>query len=90
MVKTLYNHESLNRHRVTTADADEVIATGTWDELTPSECGNDRLMFVGFTSEGGLLEIGVEYFDNEDIEYVFHASDATRHYRTLFKKRMGR
>jgi uncharacterized DUF497 family protein len=90
MTKVLYNRESLNRHGVTEAEADEVVATGIWNELTSSERGNDRLMFVGFTSGGRLLEVGVEYFDSKNMEYVFHADDATRHYRALFKKGKNR
>ncbi len=87
MIKTTYNLDSLDRHGISTADADDVIATGIWEELAPSEKGNDRLMFVGFTSSGRLLEVGVEYFDADNLEHVFHADDATSHYRVIFNKR---
>ena len=69
---------------------DDVIATGIWEELGPSARGNERLMFIGFTSSGRLLEIGVEYFDDKNLEYVFHADDATTHYKKIFKQRIGK
>jgi hypothetical protein len=87
VLKTIYNLESLDRHGVSPADADDVIATGIWEELAPSVRGNERLMFVGFTSNGRLLEVGVEYFDKKNLEYIFHADDATRYYRTIFKQK---
>lgn len=87
MTRNKYNLESLDRHGVSPADADEVIATGIWEEMLLSKHGNTRLMFVGFTANGRLLEVAVEYFDDEDMEYIFHANDATRYYRALFRKR---
>lgn len=83
MTITTYNHESLQRHGVTPEEADEVVAFGKWVEMTPSERGNDQLMFVGFTGEGRLVEVGVEYFDAEDREHIFHADDATQQYARL-------
>jgi len=87
MTKLTYNFDSLDRHGIAILDVDEVMATGIWEEMPPSERGNARLMFIGFTSSGRLLEIGVEYFDEDDIEHVFHTDDATRHYRIIFKNR---
>jgi uncharacterized DUF497 family protein len=87
MAKTTYNFESLDRHGISQADIDEVLASGIWEEMQPSERGNERLMFVGFTSGGRLLEAGVEYFDDEDREHIFHADDATNHYGQIFEKR---
>jgi hypothetical protein len=88
MAKTTYNQESLDRHNISRAEADEVLATGIWDEMSGSERGNDRLMFVGFTASGRLLEIGVEYFDDEDREHVFHGNDATACYRKLYETKV--
>ncbi len=87
MSRTTYNLESLERHGVSPGDVDEAMATGIWEELPSSERGNDRLMFIGFTASGRLLEVGVEYFD--DMEHVFHANDATNHYRHIFRQRTG-
>jgi len=43
-------------------------------------------MFVGFTAAGRLLEVGIEYFDEEEREHIFHANDATTYYRHLFER----
>lgn len=90
MTKTVYNFESLDRHGVSVEDTDEVIEAGVWKTMIPSKRGNERLMFVGFNANGRLLEVGVEYFDNDDIEYIFHAQDVTTRYRRVFEKRMRR
>jgi hypothetical protein len=45
-------------------------------------------MFVGFAEDGRLIEVGVEYFDKQEKERVFHADLATLKYQKLFKKRM--
>jgi hypothetical protein len=84
MTETTYNLESLDRHGVLPEEADDVLATGIWEEMPPSERGNERLMFVGFTASGRLLEVGIEYFDHEEREHIFHANDATTYYRKLF------
>lgn len=89
MTRTAYNFESLNRHGISVYESDEVIAHGIWFEIEPSERGNNRLMFVGFTAEGRLLEVGIEYFDDEDLEHIFHANDATESYRKLFSDRIN-
>ncbi len=87
MTKVVYNFESLNRHGIAVEDADEVIGTGIWEEMTPSKRGNERLMFIGFDANGRLLEIGIEYFDDDNVEYVFHTQDATARYKLIFEKR---
>jgi hypothetical protein len=87
VAKITYNFESLERHGISPLDFDEVLACGIWDEMAPSQRGNARLMFVGFTSNGRLLEVGVEYFDDEDREHVFHADDANVQRRLEFEKR---
>ena len=88
MYRLTYNFDSLNRHGVSIANVDEVIGTGIWEELPLSVRGNERLMFIGFTSNGRLLEIGVEYFDDNQIEHVFHADDATNRNRIIFRNRV--
>jgi uncharacterized DUF497 family protein len=90
MTRTTYNVGSLDRHGISKADVDDVLATGVWREMTPSERGNERLMFVGFTANGRLLEVGVEYFDQEDLEHVFHGNDATSPSIDFFQERTRR
>jgi len=87
LLKTTYNDESLKRHKVLHSEVDEVLFSAIWEEIPPSERGNNRLMFVGFTAEGRLLEIGVEYFDDQDREHVFHAREATKASRDFFTRR---
>ncbi len=57
-------------------------------ELEPSERGNDRAMIVGWTYGGRVLEIGVEYFEIEDREHIFHAMDAGKKYKKEFEARL--
>jgi hypothetical protein len=85
-VRTTYNYESLRRHKVTEEEADEVYADGLDFDLDPSPNGNDRIMVVGWTGTGRLLEVGIEYLP-ENSEHIFHTSDATRHYKELFERR---
>jgi uncharacterized DUF497 family protein len=84
-MRTTYSYESLDKHGVTEEEADEVYATGKDFDLEPSANGNDRIMVVGWTSAGRLLEIGIEYLSDGN-EHIFHAIDATKHYRQLFEK----
>jgi hypothetical protein len=65
-----------------------VLRSQVWEELGPSERGNDRVMFVGFSQDGRLVEVGVEYFDEQSEEWVFHADIATAKYKKLFEKGM--
>lgn len=84
-MRTTYNHESLDKHGITEEEADEVYATGKDFDLPPSGDGNDRIMVVGLTAIGRLLEVGIEYFPSGD-EHIFHASEATKQYRQLFER----
>jgi len=36
----------------------------------PSVRGNTRAMIIGWTYEGRILEIGIEYFEDEDREHI--------------------
>ena len=45
-----------------------------------------RVMLVGLTHAGRLLEVGVEYVD-DDHEHIFHGTDATEPYSNVFEKR---
>ena len=79
-----YNPESAARHNATTTEIDEVLndSRTIWLDLGVSRDGNDRLMFIGLTSTGRALEIGVELIGED--EYVFHAMDAGEHYLKEF------
>ena len=85
---TKYIQPELRKNNITIRDADFVLRLPitVWTDISPSRRGNDRLMFTGFDSSGRLLEIAVEYFDDEDIELVFHGDKATTKYRKLFER----
>lgn len=79
-----YDHDNLQKHDVTTFEVDQVLdsrnlTTRVFD-LVPARNGNERVMFVGVTVDGRMLEVGVEIISEED-EHVFHAMDATKQYR---------
>jgi len=79
-----FDEGNLRKHNVTPEEADQVLdsrnLTTRIFDLAPARNGNERVMFVGFTQEGRLLEIGVEIISDED-EHVFHGMDATKQYR---------
>jgi hypothetical protein len=85
-----YDHDNLRKHRTTPDEADEVLANDPLDfTLTSSRTGNTRVMFIGFTYTGRLLEIGVEYRSAYH-EHVFHGMRARKIYRLAFQKEMKR
>jgi hypothetical protein len=57
-------------------------------DLESSDRGNDRVMIVGWTYAGRVLEIGVEYFDREEREHIFHAMDAGKTYKRELEMRL--
>lgn len=82
-----YDQANLDKHEVSREEVDEALANEPeYEDLESSARGNARVMFVGFTFQGRLLEIGIEYFPDSK-EHVFHAMDATKAYRVLFNKR---
>lgn len=81
-----YQQENLTKHDVTEEEVDEAISNSLVAvELPLSARLNNRVMLVGFTMEGRLLEVGVKYLTDEH-EHFFHAMDATKEYRRLFAK----
>ncbi len=86
-MRTTYDDQNLAEHNVSREEVDEVLATdiGVDCDLPPSKRGNQRAMLVAFASEGRLLEVGLEFFLEEDRMHVFHADDATKPYRALFE-----
>ena len=86
-----YNEESLRRHDVSISELNEVLRsplTITID-LEPSKRGNFRVIWVGFTLNLRLLEIGIEYLPG-DKERIFHAMEATKQCRRAFEKEVYR
>ncbi len=84
MITKYVDHE-LFKNKITRKDADFVLRSqvSIWEDIGPSKRG---LMFTGFDSNGRLLEIAVEYFDEDDIELIFHTKDATPKRRKLFER----
>ena len=78
------NTENLAKHNVTAIEVDEVLSDPRtiWLDLGPSRDGNDRLMFIGLTKGGRVLEVGIELIGEG--EYVFHAMAASEHYLKEF------
>ena len=81
-----YDDDNLAKHGITRQEVDQVLdsrnLTTRVFELQPSRQGNSRVMYVGFTLQAPLLEVGVEYLEESD--HVFHADDATKAYRKEF------
>jgi hypothetical protein len=85
-----YNDLGLKKHRINRSEVDDILdetSVSIECALPPSKRGNDRIMLVGFTSLGRLLEIGLEFF--EDSIHVFHANDATQEFRIQFENRVS-
>lgn len=87
-MQTTYDLRNLADHRVTQEEVEQVLRSDVTAEfdLRPSKRSNERMMLVGFTHEGRLLELGIEFFFDEDRMHVFHADDATKPYRTEFER----
>ena len=83
-----YNDESLQRHHVSREEIQDVIASelSLYRDLEPSERGYSRIMTIGWTEDGRILKIGIEYFPDRD--HVFHANDAGKTYVKEFEKRL--
>lgn len=96
MENITFNYESLSRHKVTEDECNQVTAddnrtTEEFDEGYNS-LGNWRLMFVGFTKIGRLLEIGVEFIKSNQgyRAHVYHADDATPDSQKRYNERKGK
>ena len=74
------------------------------DDLLRSECseifdegfdktGHYCAMYVGFDSQGNLLEVKVKFIKpelNNDDHEIFHADKAAKKYQQLFNQRKGK
>jgi uncharacterized DUF497 family protein len=83
-----YDDEEITKHGLSRRDVDLALRSEVWEDMGASKRGNDRIMFVGFSEDGRLIEVGVEYFDKENKEWAFHADLATPKYQKFFKSRM--
>lgn len=90
-VRTTYDELNLQKNGITHEEIEQVFQSDLTfaEEMDPSERGNDRAMIIGWTHDGRLLEVGIEYFEKEEREHVFHAMDAGRAYRKQFERRLG-
>ena|GEM_PF-1067293 len=88
MPTTTYEDENLRKNAVLRAELQEVFASDLSyaEDLDPSDRGNSRAIVIGWTYTGRILEIGIEYFESEGREHIFHAMDAGKSY----KKRLPR
>ena len=83
-----YNEESLRRHRVSYSDIDEVLDINNKSrcdfDMELSMRNNPRIMFVGYNLAARLLEVGVEFMDENRI-HIFHTQTVSPHYRKLYE-----
>jgi uncharacterized DUF497 family protein len=88
---TTYEDDNLRKNGVSRLEVQEVFASDLSyaEDLEPSDRGNDRAMVIGWTYSGRILEIGIEYFEIEDREHVFHGMDAGKGYKKDFFERIG-
>ncbi len=88
---TTFEDENITKNGVTRREIQEVFESDLSfvDDLEPSERGNDRAMIIGWTFSGRILEIGIEYFETEEREHIFHAMDAGKSYKVNFSRRLG-
>jgi len=90
-VKASFDDNNLRKNGV---DRSEILQVFESDltiafDLEPSGRGNDRAMIVGWTYAGRVLEIGIEYFEDDEREHIFHAMDAGKEYKREFRRRLG-
>jgi uncharacterized DUF497 family protein len=87
-MRITYNHKNFVDHGVSQSEVDEVLRSDVTAEfdLSPSKRGNERIMLIGFSGDGRFLEIGIEFFLDEDRMHVFHANDATKQYSAEFER----
>lgn len=92
MLVVTYEDANLKKNKVVRGEVQEVFASelSFVEVLAPSNRGNDRAMIIGWTNTGRILEIGIEYFEEESREHVFHGMDAGKSYKKEFLKRLGK
>jgi uncharacterized DUF497 family protein len=90
LLRITFDLRNLSKHDVSREEVLEVFdcTVNFTDDLMPSKRGNDRRLIVGWTDRGRILEVGVEYFDYENREHVFHARDARKKLQQRFVRRL--
>lgn len=90
-MKTSYDEANLRKNGISKEEIKEVFASDLSyaEDLEASERGNNRAMIIGWTFSGRILEIGIEYFENEDREHIFHGMEAGKQYKKDFLARIG-
>jgi len=88
---TTFDEDNLAEHGATCAEIKEVFESDLsfTVDLEPSKRGYDRMMVIGWTYKGRILEVGVELIEVGDREHIFHAMDAGKQYRREFERRLG-
>ena len=78
--------EAAFKHGVTREEMDHVLAQYPYNSQQvnhgESKNGNTTATFVGYTSQGKLIEVSVEYIEEQD--WIYHADAATPKNETLF------
>ncbi len=89
MENVTFDEFNIKKNRVTVDEILEVIESdlSIAENLVPSERGNVRVMIIGWTFSGRILEIGIEYI--ADTEHVFHAMNAGKRYKKDFLRRLN-
>lgn len=85
LIVTTYQDDQLE---ITREQADQVLdyPDNELFELPPARNGNDRIMVVGFDFNANLIEVGVEYI-NDNHEHIFHGTQVTTQWRNAFNMR---
>jgi uncharacterized DUF497 family protein len=81
-----FNDNSLRRGNVTRAEVIEALDDPLTLEVEEGQSrrGNPTIMYVGKTQSERLLEVGVEYKQEET--HVYHARKANAHYIIRYEK----
>lgn len=90
MIQITFDEANIKKNGVSESEIKEVFESDLSfaEDLAPSARGNDRTMIVGWSFSGRVLEVGIEYFEDEEREHVFHAMDAGKSFKHEFERRL--
>jgi uncharacterized DUF497 family protein len=85
-----FDNVNIKKNKVSIAEIMEVFQSelSFAVDMSPSQRGNDRVMIIGWTHTGRVLEISVEYFDHGEREHIFHARNAGIAFELEFRRRL--
>jgi len=66
-------------------EADQVIAQDVCYRIHDGERGNAQYMYVGYTLDGRLIEVGIESYPEGEDDWMFHARKAGPEARKVWK-----